>query len=684
MTAPMPSTGSLVFPQRVNIGVLKTLYANLDKIPDDSAFVKSLYKNMIEKNKTELMIDYKSKDAEAGWGRLYGSSNSLAYMSRRVRGSLCAGLYHDLDIVNCHAVLLSQYAKRYINYDMKELNKYNSNRDEYLKLISEHRNDAKTAINTILNNGDTAFEHLQPMKNEIRAVLKMLKTRPELEPLVKKFTGDHKPNVSGRLMAAIMQSEELKCLRAMITALKADGWGIGTLIYDGLHVRVDGEKEIPISKIEDAVFIETGYRINVSVKPFECLDLSDFKEAEDVDAADPIIYKDIRRSAYLAKKAEFEKAHFYFIPNDMITTFEGGKMIMYGREHAETALGPAWAFSHSSNMLDTTSFIKLWLADKDRLSYSTIGYVPDGSKMFIRPIEYIADRYKPPTVSILPKFHELLDHVSDKNPLIKEYLIKWFARMIQKPTENAGTAIIVTGEQGVGKDMLGEIVGKYVLGMSNFADYTSSEQFWEKHDCGTEGKILVKLQEAVGYLAHKNAGRFKARITTPRETYNPKGSKAYECDNLAHYYLTTNESSPVKIERTDRRFFLFRAGNYKRGDKTFWDAIWAACATNEGGAEIAAFLRGIDITTFNPSDIPEIAERLDAMEVEEDVETKFLNHWDGAECTALELYELFVSYCHNNHYPCGSNTGFGRKLLPHIGRLIIKRRDSAGIKYKKA
>jgi len=684
MTTAMPSTGALMFPQRVNMNALKVLYANLDKIPDDAAFIKSLYKNMIEKNKTELMIDYKSKDAETGWGRLYGSSHSLAYVSRRVRGSLCAGLYHDLDIVNCHAVLLSQYAKRYMNFDMKELNKYNLNRDEYLKLISEHRNDAKEAINTILNNGDSTFEHLQPMKLEIRSVIKMMKTRPELEALVKKFTSDHKPNIGGRLMAAVMQSEELKCLRAMITALKSDGWGVGTLIYDGLHVRVEGEKEIPLSKIEDAIYVETGYRINVSVKPFECLDMSDFKEPDEVDSADPIIYKDIRRSAYLAKKAEFEKTHFYFTPNDVITTFQDGKMIMYGREHAETALGPAWAFSHSANMLDTTSFIKLWLADKDRLSYSSIGYVPDGSKMFIRPIEYIADRYKPPTVSILPKFHELLDHVSDRNPVIKDYLIKWFARMIQKPTENAGTAIIVTGDQGTGKDMLGEIIGKYVLGIYNYVDYTSSEQFWDKHDCGTDGKIFVKLQEAVGYLAHKNAGRFKARITAPRETYNPKGSKAYENDNLAHLYLSTNESSPVKFEKTDRRFFLFRSGSYERGNKAFWSSIWAACATNEGGAEIAAFFRSIDITDFNPSDIPEIAERIDAMEVEEDVETKFLTNWDGAECTALELYELYLAYCRDNHYPSGSNTSFGRKLLPHIGRLIIKRRGGTGVRYKKA
>ena len=705
MPCPVPPIASDVTPvvvsQSVNIEVLKMLYANRTKLPFNKVgeedfktlkCIEALYKGMILGKKTELSISYNLKTLNdksgpnpigiLGWGRIYGSICSLENASREIRGSLCEGLYHDIDIVNCHGVLIHQYAKRYLNYDMVELDKYNKDRKTYLSSISEDRDEAKIGIFKIFYNGGySAIKTLSPMADEMKILCTKLKTESALSELLATIAAKKEKGIDGSFLSQIIQSEEKKCLDAMIKGFTEKGWAIGTLIYDGLHIRIRDGVDVPLKEMETFILSETGYAIELSIKEFETVDFAGFEAVSD---ADPFVVKDIRRSTYLTRKADFEKSHFYLKPVDSIVCVAGGRLTMYGREHAEAALGPDWAFRHSSLMADTSSFIKIWLSDPERAAFDCIGYIPDGSKMFIRPIEYICDRYKAPTVSILSKFDALLEHVSDRNPVIKEYLIKWFARMIQKPTENASTAIIVTGEQGVGKDMLGEIIGRYVLGMSNFADYTSSEQFWEKHDCGTEGKIFVKLQEAVGYLAHKNAGRFKARITTPRETYNPKGSKAYECDNLAHYYLTTNEASPVKIERTDRRFVLIRAGNYKRGDKTFWDDIWNSCTTNEAGAEIAGFLRSINIEGWNPSAIPEIAERLDAMEIEEDVETKFLTQWSGEECSALELYEQYRSYCGVNHYGCGTNTAFGRKLLPHIGRMIIKRKGTSCNTYKKA
>jgi hypothetical protein len=629
-----------------------------------------------------------NKVAKAGYGRIYGELGSLAPIWGKLRGTLAHKYYHDVDIVNCHGVLLEQFAKRYLGFEAEAISAYNYERDEYLKRISSDRDEAKSEMNKCFYGLKTTHDILKPLVEETKKIITMCSKVPEIKHLYELVSGLNGTNTKGSFLAYLMQTEERKCLIAMKTAFEELGYEIGALIYDGCLIRKTDD-EVDLNKVIKRVFELTGYKIRLTLKDFKVIeDIEDIEAGEDIieETKEKMVSKKVSYADYLKKKEEFEKTYFYFEPLDVIAKIENNKMMTYTKEHSMTAIDPFYRFQHSSMFDDHTSFVKLWFSDSTKRSCSSMTYrETDDPKAFIRKIEMKYKSYKPKGDSMVPRFMSLLDHVSNKNTVIKEYLIKWFARMVQKPLENAQTAIVVSGDHGVGKDMLGRFIGDFVVGPAYYQNYTDSEQFWEKHDTATEGKVFVKSEEAVGFLAHKHCGRFKARITSESETYNPKGIGSYTCDNLAHFYLTTNEASPVKLERGDRRFFVFYAGNYEKGNHAYWSDLAKNLYTYEAGAEIGAYLETVDISDFIPSAIPELDFRREAMEIEADPVESFIREWDGEELQGSKFFQEYVAFCTTNRFVYVTNiTAFGRKLLPFIGNgSIVKRRTVSGIYYSK-
>lgn len=642
------------------------------------------------KKVSESIIRYclgTNKIAKAGYGRIYGEKGSLTPIWSKLRGSLASKYYYDIDIVNCHGVLLEQFAKRYLGFEAKEIANYNYEREEYMKRISSDRDKAKIELNKCFYGLNTSHEILKPICEETKKIISLCSKTTELKHLYELVKSLNGSNMQGSFLAYLLQTEERKVLLAMVSAFKELGYNIGALIYDGCLVEKQAKPDL--NYVMKRIFDITGYRVVLVMKDFKVIE--DIEDSEDCDSIieetkEKMVSKKVSYSDYLKRKEEFEKNYFYFEPMDEIAKIEDNTLCLYGKEHAITAIDPFFRFQHSSMFEDYTSFVKLWLLDKDKKSYSSFAYRPsDNPKTYIRKIEMKYKSYKTGSVSILPKFMDLLDHVSNKNLDIKNYLIKWFARMIQKPLENAQTCIVISGEHGVGKDLLGRVIGDFVVGPYYYQNYTSSEQFWEKHDTGTEGKIFVKSEEAVGFLAHKNCGRFKARITSEYESYNPKGIGSYTCDNLAHYYLTTNEASPVKLEKGDRRFFVFYAGNYNKGNHAFWKDLTDCLYTYSAGAEIGEYLESVDISDFIPSAFPKLEYRTEAMELEADPIDGFIKEWDGSETQATKFFTEYKDYCIANSLSYVSNaTAFGRKLLPYIGNNTIKKKKTiTGIFYSK-
>lgn len=696
-----------VFSRR-SVGYIWGKRGELD--PGQMSIVKALYDNR-KKGSMEgsVMIEYKlsrSTAGKLGYGRLYGTKGSMETLEREIRGTVCQEFYHDIDIKNCHPVLLYQFAKNVYNIEMPEVRLYCDNRDEYLKRMKDNngnsmnRDDAKSAILKIMYGGKNEYDFLREFEKEVqkftRNTLAADEKHKKLLDYVRKQDGDTGltindigkgkkwkiQNTYGTFLALILQSEEAKCMLAMRKSLIEQGWSVDVLAYDGVMVRKQSKKIIAqeiLYQTEEDIKNETRYVVELADKEFESFDIPEDTEEE--------VAPKISKELYMETKKKFETNHFYYSTTNTIAEVnDKGNIIFYTLDHAATLFN-TFDFKHGKAIEDRTSFLKLWIKDFTRRQYDQIDQKPSTDPRIYSPPTIF--KYQEATTTtndkVLKYFIELCELASGGSESMKTYMIYWFAHILQKPFENPGTSIILTGRQGCGKDTLGDFMSEWVIGSKYSHNYTSTEQFWDRHDCERMGKFFIKIEEASGFLNRQHIGTMKAIITSHSLTVNPKGTKAITTGNYNRLFMTTNEGSPVKIEEANRRFLISACSPKRVGDFEYWSELRKALFNAEGGATVAKYLMSLNLDGFYPQIIPMSEYAEDVRDNDKSTEDKFIEQWLGEEVNATTFYETYRTYCQDNNLRYAPNsTILGHRILTAIrdGK-ILKKRKSQGIYYSK-
>lgn len=399
------------------------------------------------------------------------------------------------------------------------------------------------------------------------------------------------------------------------------------------------------------------------------------KKSEDDEAND---------AKYIKLKAEWEINHFYLRATNSIVEELDCKLEYFSIEHAKSGFGS----EHKAKFNE--HFLKKWMLDDTHRAYIGLSFAPSSSSKYYSL--YKGMLYEKINVShdegVLKAFNDLLDSVTNKHTANRNFVLNWLAHLIQKPFENPGTALIFTGQNGTGKDTLGQFIGDFIIGDSLYINYTSAETFWDKHNTDREFKLLIKLEEACSSSNIKYAASLKSRITASKETFNPKGIKPYTIDVFARYIMTSNEATPVLFEgQGDRRFFLCPCGTYTRGKHDFWNFIYKTLMNFESGAIIGNYLANIDISEFNPREALRTEFAKIAIEESKSSEVRFVESdaWDGHEIDSSSLYELYTHFCNMNHLIAAKSTkSFGMKLMELVrDGVISKGRNSNNSTYIK-
>jgi len=665
------------------------LWAKRDQLdPSQRAILDALYMGR-KKGSIDgyLKVEYrlpKTGVGKLGFGRCYGTKGSLETLERECRGTMCHEFYDDVDVVNCHPVLLVQLAHRNYGVDLTEVEKYCDNRNEYLARISSARDEAKQAIIKVFYNGKNEHPFLVPMITEIRNFIKKYlmedKAYSELLAYVKKQDA----NTYGSFLSHILQTEERKVMMSMRQAFINQGRSVDVLAYDGVMIR-KGKKaldSVVLREVEDFIFEHTTYKVALVIKPFECFEISEVQKEETEEVAPKVLRQDYERT-----KAMFEESHFYFSTTNQIVSISADGTLRYETIEHATIKYIAFDFKHSNNLLEKTSFIKLWLNDPNRRTIHTIDMRPsEDVGVFSPPLVF---RYTTFSKANNPKaiemFNELIGVLTSHMEPIKQYVLSWLAHMIQKPFDNPGTAIIFTGAKGCGKDTLGDFIVDWLLGHILAHNYDSTEQYWEKHDTDRENRLFIKLEEASGALNRQHVGAMKARITSASLTVNPKGEKSRTTGNYNHTMMTSNDGQPVKPEEGERRFEITACSPEWVGNHKKWEEVRSLLFCEEGASTIGHYLTKLDISAFNPRKLPENEYLQMAIDAEISPERAFIDQWDGENLTMDVLYNLYERFCMENRMKFASSSStFGLRLMEHVrdGR-ILKKRTTKGMIYSK-
>jgi hypothetical protein len=244
--------------------------------------------------------------------------------------------------------------------------------------------------------------------------------------------------------------------------------------------------------------------------------------------------------------------------------------------------------------------------------------------------------YRPPTIDLgdATKADRWLDHVRKIYPEDADHLICWFAHRAQRPADKINHAIVLGGLPGIGKDTLLEPV-KQAVGPWNFHEVSPKQVLDTYNDFLRSTIMRVNEARDLGDVSRfEFYDSMKAYTAAPPDVLrvNEKYLRQYYVPNCVGVVITTNYKDALFLPPEDRRTYVAWSELAKEdfGDE-YWKGLWA-WYYNEGFNHVAAYLTGLDISTFNAKAPPpktrafwavvdlnrspedaEVADRIDAM-----------------------------------------------------------------------
>lgn len=668
-----------------------------DGIPSDvKQSLRKYKKRRANANHVALSYDYGKGLRELKKGRLYVQPFlGLSSVPSDIRAALGAKYYDEIDMENSQPVLLEQLAEK-LNVAHPALTQFIHSRATILTTLqASHtmtRDEAKQLCFRVFY-GALANEH--PLFPALRVELQTLATSviatyPEFEVVAHKSREAKQRDPSlhlnheGSVLAHYAQHLETTILLEIDACLTSKGYSLDVLQHDGGMVRKKGSESISMSLLEEVqgvVFERTGYRITLTIKPLKhSFEFGSSRESSIVPqnilitdswAADKFV-------KMVGDRLRRVGTELYILNHDDI--WDSGEFPLRQLiEEYEDQL--TWKQYNPMGFL-VPKVYGSDVAGINKLIVQTKVKAKEGAL----PIQfaYLLAEPHAETLPVIVRFCELLRLVSGKAPLY-DYLLKWIAHILQKPLDTPGVGIVLTGNKGVGKDTVFDFLMEFVLGKISSTNYDSNKQFFDKHDMGRKGKLLVKVEEANRKLCMENKDTLKSMVTASDSTFNPKNEKAVIVPNKCRFVFTSNKGNPLDFADGERRYVILPCSSEKKGDTEYWDSTRALLFNPEAGRTIGDWLTKVDLTGFQIRTLPANDYQNEVVEAEESSEQRFFDGWDGQELTSSDLFDTYRRFCQEHDLPYAPNAiSFGQRLLPFLrDNLLMKRRKNSGIVYLK-
>jgi hypothetical protein len=193
--------------------------------------------------------------------------------------------------------------------------------------------------------------------------------------------------------------------------------------------------------------------------------------------------------------------------------------------------------------------------------------------------------------------------ICNRNPELIKYFYDWVAFTIQHPEVPVGAALILRGEKGSGKGILGhflrKIWGIHAMHISN-----------PVHLVGKFNNHLADLcflfaDEAFYSGDKQHEGILKALITEPTITIERKGIDAISQPNFLKIFMATNSDFAVPASKDERRYGVFDVSSDRINDNPYFSDLGAACKDKAVQSAFLYEMLNRDIIDFHANAIPE-------------------------------------------------------------------------------
>ena len=557
------------------------------------------------------------------YGRKYAQGISLAYLPKRIRNTLCNGVYYDIDFANSHLTILKQFlTKNGLIEKFPALVDYVDNRNDRLNdlmRIGWTRGEAKQLYLRLTYLGlkdahceeinadiTTLPKHIGEYADEIQKASKWVSTNDFREKEVIGCIKDRNrvSNINYRVKASSYLSSLLGhiediCLMSLKEYLELKGFEVCVLMYDGLMIKrgdhTEEEVELALDEAEEYMEERTSYRMALAIKPFEegldmercgqSIEVIDWTEPENIDLGltedelaewNPALAHKIQfsnlRDRYFKVKKYFEMfvcwcedpATYLFTPYPN----KSRQPLYRNKDQFKDLMTKMPKCSIQAAYGD--QFHQCYMFDPNRKSFDKLEFSPYNKEQApsgniynlwngFAPSCYVSHNESERQLLCEP-FYDLIRVMSGDDSKSFIYSKKWLASIIQYPSMKNCIAWVITGNQGTGKGTL--IACLDALISKDYVLETDDVNYlFGTYAEGRMGRLVINANEVEMKGTAQYENRIKSAITDAENTINPKGVRTFTTKDYSRWIFTTNKPDPVPIDvkTKDRRFHITKS-----------------------------------------------------------------------------------------------------------------------------
>lgn len=238
------------------------------------------------------------------------------------------------------------------------------------------------------------------------------------------------------------------------------------------------------------------------------------------------------------------------------------------------------------------SISKLWLEWSQRKTYTGVVFdpaMPKNSTKYNLFKGFKTQERKGDWSLLKQHIYEVLCHENDE---FYDWIMTWFAHLVQRPWEKKGSALIVRGVKGAGKttvfEFLEQMVAPYAI-TSSQPEHITGKFNWHFRD-----KLLLIAEEGLFAGSSRDDSIIKDLITGKKMLMEPKGIDAFYMDQYIRLVIISNEDWVINATSDERRYFVIDVNDKYAQDVDYFSALYNQM--NNGGIEAMMY----ELLRFEP------------------------------------------------------------------------------------
>jgi len=617
----------------------------------------------------------------------------LITLRRAIKQTLTKERYIDIDIVNCHPILLQELCK---GLDIPCLLRYNRERTDIVNQICDdygfNKDTAKSLIISIIYGGsyetffkkhskkviDTSITNfITEFEKEIKRITELFVS---LNPdIVKKVEKSKKYNIDGSVLSFIVQEYENQILETIYTYCcdkKVIVNNDCVLSYDGIMIKKDRYYSSLLDELQTEIFNRNGFQVKLLNKEME----DDYLNQLDNTNTE---------KEYETMKYDFELNHFKLM-NPISYVYKDCNDEIYCR--SRTDFIGAYENKLYSKGDKRVSFIKEWMQDENIRTYQCIRFSPDGDTPeniynSFRGFEAKKRTLTPCAVKETLIYKHMMNLCNNDMNVIK-YFEMFLSRKVKNPSKLTNTSLIFKSTQGVGKDTFFDWYGKKILGYDYYCNEIDTDLLFGKFNGILTNKILCIIAESSSKKNMELTQDIKDAITRTVNTIKEKGKEPVKHMNCCSYIFLTNLENPILLPIDDRRFVAINCNNEISNNYDYFKALRNEIDSGTVDRAFYEYLMELDSDNFDFNDRPKTELYEEMKDAHRDVMIDFLedliNENKRLDIKNLKLYasdffELFNTFIRKGNFNVNmSIKKFGMKLKQYN---CISKRTHKGMLY---